>query len=133
MRRFTRNLNSWFISRTRNNAGMSRSFLRSAGIAVVACVAVLVTGALAPSASFQLPGGGVLGTVGALAPTVTDAFAFDPANFGFSAVNDGDGPLQEAPAIPPVDGHHAFWAGTCDRAVAPPSPPPPFVSLPGWA
>lgn len=45
------------------------------------------------------------------------ANAFDPDAFGFSPLNDGAGPAQEAPAMP--EASNAFWAGVCDRSAAP--------------
>ncbi|HEX2070760.1 MAG TPA: hypothetical protein VHF90_03810, partial [Thermoleophilaceae bacterium] len=45
-------------------------------------------------------------------------------NYGIAAINDGAGPLEDAPAIP---GNHAFWAGTCDRTAA----PAPGAPIPG--
>jgi hypothetical protein len=51
--------------------------------------------------------------------------AFNPDNFGFSPINDGAGTAQEAPAMP--EATDAFWAGACDRTLAPPlgQPVPP--------
>ncbi|HEX2160661.1 MAG TPA: hypothetical protein VHF88_02460 [Thermoleophilaceae bacterium] len=43
-------------------------------------------------------------------------------DYGVAAINDGPGPLEDAPAIP---GRHAFWAGACDLSAAPaPGPAP---------
>jgi hypothetical protein len=50
----------------------------------------------------------------ALAPNAMGAFG---DTFGFSPINDGDGPAQEAPGMP--EASHAFWAGACDRSTAP--------------
>jgi hypothetical protein len=69
---------------------------------------------------------GVAAVLAMLVGVVPAALAFDPNNFGFSPLNDGAGPAQEALAMP--EATHAFWAGTCDRAAAP--PPPPFVPGP---
>jgi hypothetical protein len=49
----------------------------------------------------------------ALAPSALAAYGDD---YGVAAINDGAGPLEDAPAFP---GGHAFWAGTCDRALSP--------------
>ncbi|HEY3434037.1 MAG TPA: hypothetical protein VGK41_00150, partial [Solirubrobacterales bacterium] len=49
----------------------------------------------------------------AFAPAAIAAYGDD---YGIAAINDGPGPLEDAPAFP---GGHAFWAGACDRALAP--------------
>ena len=54
----------------------------------------------------------LLAGVVATAPSAVAAFGDD---YGIAAINDGAGPLEDAPAIP---GGHAFWAGACDRGSA---------------
>jgi len=48
---------------------------------------------------------------------VPSAFGAFGDGYGMAAVNDGAGPLEEAPAYP---GGYAFWAGACDIGAAPP-------------
>jgi hypothetical protein len=64
-----------------------------------------------------------LAGVGLLA-VAAPAHAVFGDSFGFSPLNDGAGPAQEAPAMP--EARHAFWAGTCDRGGA----PAPGVAIP---
>ena len=58
--------------------------------------------------------------VAAAALLAPAASAFDPDNFGFGPINDGAGPAQDPLALQGAS--NAFWAGTCDRAVAPDPP-----------
>jgi hypothetical protein len=52
-----------------------------------------------------------------LAPAASAAYGED---YGFAPINDGAGPAPEVAAIPPtVEGNQAFWAGACNRALAP--------------